>query len=171
MRDLIKRIGKIGVILFILFPYMEIVLIWLLSKLSLSFWIYLFLVILLFFLYLVLYGISIAHLVINCNENNLISNNLWIKLGYVPLQLALLLLAGGMGNPFLFLFMGIPLLFSAAFAIMTGVLSIICFVRHNYIVKNKSKSIIWKSLLSCVFGFDVVVAIIEFISMKKNEVK
>jgi hypothetical protein len=63
--------------------------------------------------------------------------------------------------------MGIPLVFSAAFAIMTGVLSTICFVRNNFIIKDKAESLIFKCILSYVFGFDVIVAIIEFISMKK----
>ncbi len=168
MKDLINKIGKIEIIFFVLFPYIEILLFWLLSKLSLSFWIYLALVIILFFVYLILYGISIAYLFINNNEKSLIYNNLGIKLGYVPLQCALLLLAGGMGNPFLFLFMGIPLVFSAAFTIMTGILSNICFARIALMKKDKSKATIWKCLLSYIFGLDVIVAVIEFISMKKK---
>ena len=171
MKKVISKIGKVGIILFTLFPYIEILLIWLLSKLSLSFWFYLAVIIFLFFIYLILYGISIAYLVINNSEKSLIINNLGVKLGYIPLQCALLLLAGGMGNPFLFLFMGIPLVFSAAFAIMTGVLSTICFVRNNFIIKDKAELLIFKCILSYVFGFDVIVAIIEFISMKKRERK
>ena len=40
---------------------------------------------------------------------------------------------------------------------------------NNFIIKDKAESLIFKCIVSYVFGFDVIVAIIEFISMKKRE--
>jgi hypothetical protein len=64
--------------------------------------------------------------------------------------------------------MGIPLIFSAFFTIITGILSTICFVKNNISTKEKTKFLILKIILSYIVILDVIVSIIEFISIKRK---
>ena len=94
--------------------------------------------------------------------------NLWLKIVYVPVHIALLLIMGGMGNPFLFLFMGIPFGASCMLMGVTGVLSTIVFVKGRKLAYSVGKTFAF-CLLSFCYVADLVVAVIGYRDSLKSE--
>ena len=87
--------------------------------------------------------------------------NLWLKIVYVPVHIALLLIMGGMGNPFLFLFMGIPFGMSCMLMGVTGVFATIVFVKSRKSGYSVGKVVLY-SVLSYCYIADLVVAVIGY---------
>lgn len=93
---------------------------------------------------------------------------LFIKLVYIPIHIVLLLITGGMGNPFLFWLMPVPLAISYFLLCTTSIISTIVFLK-KYKEKNYklSKTIIY-SLLSYCYILDIVIVLITYIQSEKE---
>lgn len=91
-----------------------------------------------------------------------------LKLVYIPIHIVLFLITGGMGSPFLFWLMPVPLAISYFLLCMTSIISTIVFLK-KYKEKNYklSKTIIY-SLLSYSYILDIVIMLITYIQSEKE---
>ena len=152
----------------LLFPYLYVVLAYFIVNLENPFLPFVFMTATMIILFVVSLIMTVIDVISKWEVKTSLLYNLWLKIVYVPVHIALLLIMGGMGNPFLFLFMGIPFGASCMLMGVTGVLSTIVFVKGRKLAYSVGKTFAF-CLLSFCYVADLVVAVIGYRDSLKSE--
>ena len=152
----------------LLFPYLYVVLTYFTVNLENPFLPFVFMTATMIILFVVSLIMTVIDVISKWEVKTSLLYNLWLKIVYVPVHIALLLIMGGMGNPFLFLFMGIPFGASCMLMGVTGVLSTIVFVKGRKLAYSVGETFAF-CLLSFCYVADLVVAVIGYRDSLKSE--
>lgn len=142
----------------LLFPYLYVVLAYLTVNLENPFLPFVFTTATMIILFVVSLIMTVIDVISKWELKTSLLYNLWLKIVYVPVHIALLLIMGGMGNPFLFLFMGIPFGASCMLMGLTGVFATMVFVKGRKLGYSVGKVVLY-SVLSYCYIADLVVAV------------
>ena len=145
----------------LLFPYLYVVLTYFIVNLENPFLPFVFTTATMIILFVVSIIMTVIDVISKWELKTSLFYNLWLKIVYVPVHIALLLIMGGMGNPFLFLFMGIPFGISCMLMGITGVFATIVFVKDRKLSYSVGKVVLY-SVLSYCYVADLVVAVIGY---------
>lgn len=152
----------------LLFPYLYVVLIYLTVNLENTFLPFVFMTATMIILFVASLIMTVIDVISKWEVKTSLLYNLWLKIVYVPVHIALLLIMGGMGNPFLFLFMGIPFGMSCMLMGLAGVFATIVFVKGRKLGYSVGKVVLY-SVLSYCYIADLVVAVIGYRDSLKCE--
>ena len=152
----------------LVFPYVFILLAYLITRLENSFFLLGLMSLILIVGYLISYGFTLKEIALKWSLKTSFLYNLVLKSLYLPIHLLLLLIMGGMGNPFLFLFMGIPFGVSCMLMGVTGVFATIVFVKGRKLGYSVGRVVLY-SVLSYCYIADLVVAVIGYRDSLKCE--
>ena len=152
----------------LLFPYLYVVLTYFIVNLENPFLPFVFMTATMIILFVVSLIMTVIDVISKWEVKTSLLYNLWLKIVYVPVHIALLLIMGGMGNPFLFLFMGIPFGASCMLMGVTGMFATIVFVKSRKLGYSVGKTFAF-CLLSFCYIADLVVAVIGYRDSLKCE--
>ena len=110
--------------------------------------------------------LAIIFIVFKWNEKDALLFNLLVKIVYIPVHLILFVVMLGMGNPFLFMLMFIPLIISLMFMGITGTIALAGIISGYRIGIFKLSTSIIYGILSYCFIIYVIVAIIAYIKAR-----
>lgn len=121
-----------------------------------------------FLLFMISFIVTLLFMIFKEKLKTITFSNMLIKILYIPVHLVILILAGALGNPFLFWAIPIPLAVSAGFMGVTGTIALIVAVKGYKAGDYKLSTAVLYSVLSYVYICDVVVSIIMFIKSRKK---
>ena len=124
--------------------------------------------VIMFVLFMISFIITIVFMIFKEKLKTITFSNMLIKILYIPVHLVILILAGALGNPFLFWAIPIPLAISAGVMGVTGTIALIAAVKVYKEGEYKLSTAVLYSVLSYVYICDVVVSIIMFIKSRKK---
>lgn len=153
----------------LVFPYVFVFLTYLTTNLEKPFLPFVFMTATMTILFVVSLIMTVIDLISKWELKTSLLYNLWLKIVYVPIHLLLFLIIGGMGNPFLFLFMGIPFGMSCMLMGVTGTMAVIGIVKGFRNGNYKFGKAVVYSILSYCYIADIVVAVMAYSNNLKSE--
>ena len=146
----------------LVFPYLFALFAYLISYLDKAFLPFCLMAAIMIILFVVSIIMTVIDVISKWNSKTALLFNLLLKIIYVPVHIVLFLIMGGMGNPFLFLFMGIPLMISGMFMGITGTIAVVAIIKGYREEKYRLSKTIVYSILSYCYIADIVVAVMAY---------
>lgn len=110
----------------------------------------------------------IIHMIFKWEAQEALLANLIVKAVYIPIHLALFFLMMAMGNPFLFIFMFLPVLISMVFMGVTGTVALAGIVKGYRKGTYRLSTAIIFGILSYCYIVDIIIAIVTYVKTKRR---